>query len=202
MNDTAGRIIEKILSNSANILSLKSKFNNMKYFKILILLIFFSLKLQGQSVADFTISSVTDNRSFTLSKSKGKFIALHFLLKTECPYCIKHTNDYFEKASSLPNVLQIFIKPDEEKDIKGWAEKLGGNKANKYPIYQDVKAKLADQFNIPSGYAFHGQIVHYPALILLNEKGEEVFRYIGKNNSDRYSFENLKATIQDLMNKK
>ena len=66
------------------------------------------------------------------------------------------------------------------------------------PIYQDVDATLADQFNIPNGYQFHGQVVHYPALILLNDKGEEVFRYIGKNNSDRFSFDQLKAKINEL----
>jgi peroxiredoxin Q/BCP len=59
-------------------------------------------------------------------------------------------------------------------------------------------AKLADQFNIPDGYQFHGQIVHYPALALLNEKGEEVFRYVGKNNSDRFSFDRLKAKVEEL----
>lgn len=34
--------------------------------------------------------------------------------------------------------------------------------------------------------------------ILLNENGEEVFRYIGKNNSDRFSFDQLKAKIIEL----
>ena len=54
----------------------------MKYIKILIILILFSAKVQGQKTVDFTLSSVTDNSIFTLSKSKGKFVALHFLLKT------------------------------------------------------------------------------------------------------------------------
>lgn len=173
----------------------------MKYFKILTLLVLCSVKLQAQKIQNFTLYSATDKSSFTLSKSKGKFVALHFLLKTECPYCIKHTNDYFEKAGALPNVIQVFIKPDDEKDIKAWANKLSGNDAAKFPIYQDVNSKIADQFKIPSGYAFHGQIVHYPALILLNEKGEEIFRYVGKNNSDRYSFENLKAKVQEVTKK-
>ena len=35
-------------------------------------------------------------------------------------------------------------------------------------------------------------------LILLNKNGEEVFRYIGKNNSDRFSFDQLKAKIVEL----
>ena len=71
---------------------------------------------------------------------------------------------------------------------------------NSFPIYQDIDAKLADQLNIPNGYQFHGQVVHYPALIILNKKGEEVFRYIGKNNSDRFSFDKLKMKIEELNN--
>ena len=139
-------------------------------------------------------------RNLGIKKSKGKYIALHFLLKTECPYCIRHTSEYFDNASTLKNVIQVFIKPDSEKEIKEWANKL--KSANSLPIYQDADAKLADQFNIPNGYQFHGQVVHYPALILINEQGNEVFRYIGKNNSDRYSFEQLKAKIEALTSSK
>lgn len=171
----------------------------MKFLKITFVLLLFSTNILAQNVKDFTLTSVTDNTTFTLSKSKGKFIALHFLLKTECPYCIRHTSEYFEKASSLSNVIQVFIKPDSEEEIKAWANKL--KSTNSLLVYQDVNANLADQFNIPNGYSFHGQIVHYPALVLLNEKGEEVFRYVGKNNSDRFSFENLKLKIEEIKNK-
>ena len=171
----------------------------MKFLKITFVLFLFSTNIQAQNVKDFTLNSVTDKSTFTLSKSKGKFIALHFLLKTECPYCIRHTSEYFEKASSLSNVIQVFIKPDSEEEIKAWANKL--KSTNLLPIYQDANAYLADQFNIPNGYPFHGQIVNYPALVLLNEKGEEVFRYVGKNNSDRFSFENLKLKIEEIKNK-
>lgn len=171
----------------------------MKLLKLILFFCFLTINSQAQSVKDFTLNSVTDKSTFTLSKSKGKFVAIHFLLKTECPYCIRHTSEYFEKASSLPNVIQVFIKPDSEEEIKAWANKL--KTTNSLPIYQDTNAKLADQFNIPGGYQFHGQIVHFPALVLLNEKGEEVFRYIGKNNSDRFSFDNLKLKIEEL-NKK
>ena len=167
----------------------------MKLLKLILFFCFLTINSQAKSVKDFTLNSVTDKSTFTLSKSKGKYIALHFLLKTECPYCIRHTSEYFEKASSLPNVIQVFIKPDSEDEIKEWANKLKSN--NSLPIYQDANAKLADQFNIPNGYQFHGQIVHYPALILLNEKGEEVFRYIGKNNADRFSFDQLKAKLKN-----
>lgn len=168
----------------------------MKYIKFAFALLLFSINIQAQNIKDFTLTSVTDNSTFNLNKSKGKFVALHFLLKTECPYCIRHTSEYFDKATTLPDVIQVFIKPDSEKEIKEWASKL--KSTNALPIYQDQDAKLADQFNIPNGYQFHGQVVHYPALILLNKKGEEIFRYVGKNNSDRFSFDQLKTKIEAL----
>lgn len=171
----------------------------MKLFNLIIIFCFINIESQAQNVKDFTLTSVTDKSTFTLSKSKGKYIALHFLLKTECPYCIRHTSEYFDKASTLNNVVQVFIKPDSEDEIKTWANKL--KSSNTLPIYQDANSKLAEQYNVPNGYQFHGQVVHYPALILLNEKGDEVFRYVGKNNSDRFSFDQLKAKIEELKNK-
>lgn len=170
----------------------------MKTLQLLIVILSFSALIKAQDFIDFTLPSATDTSHFTLREAKGKFVALHFLLKTECPYCLRHTHEYFEKAATLPDVLQIFIKPDTENEIKEWAMSLSESDAHQYPIYRDVDAELAKQFKIPNGYAFHGQIVHYPALILLNEEGIEVFRYIGKNNSDRYSFEKLTAKIREL----
>jgi peroxiredoxin Q/BCP len=168
----------------------------MKFIKLYCFLILFGINAQAQKVENFTLNSITDKSTFSLNKAKGEYVVLHFLLKTECPYCIRHTNEYFEKANTLPNVTQIFIKPDNEEEIKEWASKLTSK--NVSPIYQDKDAKLADQFNIPNGYQFHGQVVHYPALIIINKKGEEVFRYIGKNNSDRFSFDKLKMKIEEL----
>lgn len=166
----------------------------MKSLNLLVIFSVFSITVQAQYFKDLRLSSVTDNSTFILRKAKGKYIALHFLLKTECPYCIRHTSEYFERANELPNVVQVFIKPDNEQEIKAWANKL----KNAFPIYQDTDAKLADQFNIPSGYKFHGQVVHYPAMVLLNKKGKELFRYVGKNNADRFSFDKLKMKIEEL----
>jgi len=157
--------------------------------------------IKAQNPGNFELASVTDKSHFKLSNARGKYVALHFLLKTECPHCIRHTNEYLSKAGSLPNVLQVFIKPDTEKEIAAWAAKLPADELAKIPIYRDPDAQLAKKFNIPDGYAFHNQIVHYPALILLGPDGKEVFRYIGKNNSDRYSFDMLAAKILELSGK-
>ena len=56
-------------------------------------------------------------------------------------------------------------------------------------IYRDPDAELAKLYDIPYGYKFHSQTVHYPALVILGSDGKEFFRYIGENNSDRFTFD-------------
>lgn len=170
-----------------------------KLSSVVLLLIWIGF-VNGQNPADFTLISATDNSQFKLSEAHGKFVALHFLLKTDCPVCLRHTQEYFSKAATLPDVVQVFIKPDSEEEIEAWSDGLPEESLLKFPIYRDPDAKLAVQFNIPSGYEFHNQVVHYPALILLDPSGKEVFRYIGKNNRDRFSFEQLTSKIRELKN--
>jgi len=147
---------------------------------------------------DFSLQAATSDATFKLSEARGKFVVLHFLLKTECPYCLTFTRKYFTQASTLPDVVQVFIKPDSVQEIKAWAAKLPPGAIAKNPIYRDPDAQLADAFGIPNGYRFHGQDVHYPALVILGADGKERFRYVGKNNSDRYSFDKLKLKIKEL----
>jgi peroxiredoxin Q/BCP len=169
---------------------------------LLTLLLLISLTVLVNAQTIIKLGSATDNREFVLSKEKGKFVALHFLLKTECPYCIRHTQEYFSKAKTLKNVVQIFIKPDTELEIRSWSGKLPAEDLKKFPIYRDPDAQLAKQLSIPNGYKFHNQIVHYPATILFGPNGKEVYRYVGKNNSERLSFEQLAAKVNELSNKK
>lgn len=151
---------------------------------------------------DFTVESPTDGKKFTLSEAKGKHVALHFLLKTECPFCLKHTHEYAMKSTEMPDVIHVFLKPDTAEEIKAWAAKIEGYPNPSQPtIYRDENAKLADAYNIPNGYQFHGQTVHFPALVVLNRMGREVFRYVGKNNSDRFSYERFKEKIAELNGK-
>jgi len=166
----------------------------------LVLLVFLTVLVKVQT--SIKLGSATDNRAFVLSKEKGKFVALHFLLKTECPYCIRHTQEYFSKAKTLKNVVQVFIKPDTELEIRAWAGKLAAEDLKNFPIYRDPDSQLANQLGIPDGYKFHNQIVHYPATILFDTKGNEVYRYVGKNNSDRLSFDQLALKIQELLKNK
>ena len=146
---------------------------------------------------DFTVQPVSGTNAFKLSEAKGKFVALHFLLKTECPYCIRHTHDYVNKSVGDSRVVHVFLKPDTDAEIKAWASKLG-DASTKVTIYHDPGAALAKAFDIPDGYKFHGQTVHYPALILLDPKGKEVFRYVGKSNADRLSYDKFATKLQEL----
>lgn len=41
--------------------------------------------------AGFTVESPVDGKTFKLADARGKYVALHFLLKTECPFCLRHT---------------------------------------------------------------------------------------------------------------
>ncbi|HAM09389.1 MAG: hypothetical protein A2X05_06955 [Bacteroidetes bacterium GWE2_41_25] len=154
--------------------------------------------VNAQNPVNFKLISATDKSEFILNNEKGKFITLHFLLKTECPFCLRHTQEYFSRAGTLPNVLQVFIKPDTEADIKAWSGKLPADELIRFPIYRDPEANLARQFNIPFGYVFHNQVVHYPATVLLGPDGNEVFRYVGKDNSDRLSFDQLAEKVREL----
>jgi thioredoxin-dependent peroxiredoxin len=170
----------------------------MRAFLTSLLLFSVCASLTAAAPEDFTVRAAAGKGSFTLKDARGKFVALHFLLKTECPYCLRHTHDYFTKAPGLPNVVQVFVKPDSDTEIEAWAAKLPAGDLEKNPIYRDPYAKLAKSFDIPDGYQFHGQTVHYPATVLIGPDGKEVFRYVGKSNSDRLSFEKLAEKVAEL----
>jgi len=168
------------------------------FFSYLLLVTMAAVTLHAGGPEDFTVKSATGTGSFSLKEARGKFVALHFLLKTECPVCLRHTRDHMVKGATLPNVVQVFLKPDTDAEIEAWAGSLDPAELAKTPIYRDPNAKLAKAYDIPDGYAFHGQVVHYPATILIGPDGQEVFRYVGKNNGDRLSFEKLAEKVAEL----
>jgi peroxiredoxin Q/BCP len=161
-----------------------------------LLVISLSLQVSRANPNDFTVRSATGTNIFKLSEAKGKFVALHFLLKTECPYCIRHTHDYAKKSVDDSRVVHLFLKPDTDAEVKAWASKLGEDSL-KVAIYRDPDAALARAYSISYGYKFHGQTVHYPALVLLDASGKEVFRYVGKSNTDRLDYEKFSAKLKE-----
>lgn len=176
---------------------------------------FVSLILAGSQIAssqeieNFSLEAVASDSNATLASKfelkdhKGKTVVLHFLLKTECPFCLKYTNQYASLAATTPEVIHLFIKPDSKSEILAWMKRLAKPDSDKFPtIYRDPGAKLAKRFDIPFGYQFHGQTVHYPALVVLNGDGEELFRYIGKNNSDRMPKDEFVKKLESMSSQK
>ncbi|HOW64570.1 MAG TPA: redoxin domain-containing protein [Candidatus Paceibacterota bacterium] len=154
------------------------------------------LAATAENPKDFTVQSPTHGTTFTLSEAKGQVVALHFLLKTECPFCLKHTHDYAAQAASMPGVADVFLKPDSDEEIKKWASHLDRDQLTDLPIiYRDPDANLAQAFGVPNGYPFHGQTVHFPALVVLDGTGKELFRYVGKSNADRMSVADFKKKL-------
>jgi len=146
--------------------------------------------------AGFTLSS--GDSTISSDALRGKYVALHFLLKTECPYCLRYVQEYVKQADRVPGVVQIFVKPDSEAEIKAWTAKLPADVGSATTIYRDPDAALAEQLRVPGGYKFHGQVVHHPALILLGPDGSEVYRYVGKDNTDRLPFRQFAAKVAEL----
>ena len=171
---------------------------NYRFYSILLALLAVGFIAQADNPKDFTVESVFDGSKFRLSENKGKIVALHFLLKTECPHCLKYTHDYAVLASKQAEVINVFLKPDSPFEIKAWPKKISKDGLPELPPkYRGPGAKLAEQFEIPDGYKFHGQFVHYPALVVLDGTGKELFRYIGKNNSDRFPASKFEAKLAE-----
>jgi thioredoxin-dependent peroxiredoxin len=171
-----------------------TRFASLSFFAI------FSLLLNpcvfSEPPQDFTLVSPTHDKTIKLSELKGKSVAIHFLLKTECPYCLRYTRNYAKSAEQNPDIVHLFVKPDTSDEIKAWASHLDSKGLKETPaIFRDPEAQLAKAFNIPDGYKFHGESVHYPALIVLDSNGQELFRYVGKNNSDRLSYDDFQKRL-------
>jgi peroxiredoxin Q/BCP len=159
--------------------------------------------LRADNPTTFTVHSAVDDSTFELAQHKGKPVVLHFLLKTECPYCMRYTHDYAALAETTPDVVHVFLKPDTAMEIKAWAGKLSKEGLKDLPvIYRDPDAALATQYQIPDGYKFHGQSVHFPALVALDADGKELFRYVGKSNSDRMKVKEFSKKLDEHLRAK
>jgi hypothetical protein len=66
-------------------------------------------------------------------------------------------------------------------------------------ICRDPNANLAEAFGIAKGYPFHGETVHFPALVVLDGTGKELLRHAGRNNSDRMSVTGFSARLAKLL---
>lgn len=157
--------------------------------------IFPAMDAVAAAPADFTVTS--GSKTFTLASATGKYVALHFLLKTECPFCLRHVQEYARRGPSVAGVEHVFLKPDSDDEIRAWTAQLG-DLAGTVTIYRDPDASLAAQFDVPDGLKLHDQTMRHPALILLGPDGREVFRHVGKDNTDRLPFSKFADKMTEL----
>lgn len=149
-------------------------------------------------VQDFSLPAVNGDGAFKLSDARGEWVALHFLLKTDCPICMGLTREYTTRADEAPGVRQVFIKPDESADTLRWLKTYPDSAGEAPNVYRDADAALADRLGIPDGYFFHGETVHYPAVVLIDPQGREAFRYVGTRTQDRLKFDDFLAQLKTL----
>ena len=158
---------------------------------------------------NFTLREADGDDVFHLSDARGSYVALHFLLQTDCSNCMRLTRDYVARAEEVPDVVHVFIKPDTVEEIKGWTVKMTNifneneiaKEAGLPAIYRDAGASLARSLGIPHGYEFHGEVVHYPATVIVGPDGMEVFRYVGETTGDRLLFEQFAVKMKGLKRK-
>lgn len=147
---------------------------------------------------DFTVAPVVgEGQPFHAAAARGKYLVLHFLLETSCPHCMTYTHEY-ATAKLDPDVVQMFLKPDLQPEVQLWATRYGRQWNDLPVIYGDPKSQLAKRLEIPFGYAFHGTVVYFPALILLDPQGCEVYRYVGKKNADRCHPDHLAEVMKKV----
>ncbi len=113
---------------------------------------------------DFELRS--GDKSFKSRQAARRVNALHFLLKTECPYCLRYAQEYAAQAPSVAGVTHIFIKPDAEADIAAWqgSSQRPGRQAS------DLSRRRRQgraAFGLAADFDFHGTKSNHPALILL-----------------------------------
>ena len=114
----------------------------------LILLCIAATPTTAPAPKDFTLEAVAP--PFKLSHAKGNFVALHFLLKTECPYCLKHVHTYAMRARELADVMQErsmlyrterFVRHAEHSASVGRRiQRLDGRIRNPKPVQQLASA--------------------------------------------------------------
>ena len=158
----------------------------------------------SETPRQYRLFAMDGSGEVTIQELKGQYTALHFLLKTECLFCLMHTRTYALQGEMYPEVRHLFIKPDEEAAIERWTESLLDEASGAPPglevpaIYRDPHGSVARHLRITHGYEYHGELMRFPAFVLIDPDGTEVYRYIGQNTGDRFGFERFANLMQAI----
>lgn len=152
-----------------------------------------------RTVDPFTLPAISGGDDFDLSETLagGEWVALHFLLKTDCPLCLTYTMRFHDARESFPGVRHVFIKPDDERIAKRWVNTARVFAKDLPTIHRDPDAALAKQLNVRFGHPFHGEITHYPCLVLIAPDGRERWRYTGSSTFERATLKQFTAAYEE-----
>jgi FKBP-type peptidyl-prolyl cis-trans isomerase len=137
-----------------------------------------------------------DEALFQLSAHRGTWVLLDFLLPVEDATEAAHYTAIESKSAQLlyeHNILPVFLKPNETEATAKW---WGSLPTHSLPIFRDPDGKLASALGIPKGVFLMAGPAHYPAAILIDPDGNEVWRKTGKKAADRVDLETLRAEIK------
>lgn len=139
-----------------------------------------------------SLSAATDSHPFMIADAKGHYLALHFLTKTDTTECTAFVREYLRAAPGVAGVMHVFIKPDEQSEVKVWSMQFKNDAA---AIFVDKDSALANDLKVPGGLAIASTTSNFPATIVFDREGRELFRHVGKSHDDHMLFTEFAARI-------
>lgn len=144
-----------------------------------------------------TLLAVADHHTFALADAKGKYLALHFLTKSDTAAdtaeCAKFVQDVLRSAPTVAGVMHVFIKPGSEGEVKAWAAQFNEDAAR---VFLDPDGALAKDLKVPDGLSINGTTSTYPTTIVFDTSGKELFRHEGRSAHDHIAFDALKRQLE------
>ncbi len=148
---------------------------------------------QQPATTSRVLTAITDHHSFSLADAQGRYLALHFLTKTDTPECTAFVRDFLRAAPTVAGVMHVFIKPDTESEVKAWAAQFN---EDAHSIFLDPNGGLAQDLKVPSGLSINGATSTFPATIVFDTSGTELFRHVGTTHHDHLTFDSFKRMIE------
>lgn len=138
----------------------------------------------GQSAPLFTLQDAQGN-PVKLTDFRGKQnVMLVFYRGQWCPFCIAHFEDIQTLLPRLPEfkTTLLAISPDNREDLQKMADRFEVS----YTFLSDKNLAVAERYGIR-----RDEELPHPAVILIDQRGDVVWFYVGENYRQRPSASQL-----------